>query len=208
MKLWDFSKKASRMAFFTLPSAMLGIRELANNNRLIRDLWRSIKSVRCPECSQGPLRKILELQEVKTEEAAEDKETRQLYNWACDKCGFSFLEEDNYKKVLEQAGRHRAKRFAEAVDGEQLAERDKAMTHFRRMSRIWFTMSLAALSGFAYSVILANSGVFISLNLLVLFILFFQHGLINSYRHWQFATGTFFVQGSFVRWFRKGDWFL
>lgn len=80
------------------------------------------------------------------------------------------------------------------------------MRQWQIQSRIFYAGSLLFMSIGAYSM-LANPG-WTGLNATMLAAYIFARGLRSSYRYWQMQTRTFFVEGAFTDWFKKGIWLV
>lgn len=96
--------------------------------------------------------------------------------------------------------------FYAQLQGMSKRDYHDQMRRWQIQSRIFYAGSLLFLSIGAYF-LLTNPG-WTGLNTTALAAYIFARGLRSSYRYWQMQTRTFFVEGAFTDWFKKGIWLV
>lgn len=142
-----------------------------------------------------------------------------LHLRACPECGRTgggILTRDSVHvdgETVEFVGCSRCS-YYELLGTEAVAADDKAhilRTHQVR-SRLFFggaaMLLMASLCILAFGLPLLGTSAVASLNTLAFAAVLFAHGLRHSYRHWQVASNTFFVDGAFQRWIKQGNWIV
>lgn len=162
---------------------LVGWHTITTGAHAIRQNWQGLHLRPCPECARtngGVLRR---------DSVQVDGETVEFIG--CNYCSYH-----------------------ELLDGNAIAADEKAnalQTH-RLRSRLFllgsFTLLLASLCILTIGLPVLGTSAVASLNTLAFSALLFAHGLRHSYRHWQVASNTFFVDGAFMRWVKQGNWIV
>ncbi|ANN80898.1 hypothetical protein [Bordetella flabilis] len=193
-------RKAAKFVFVDMPLGVLGLSQLRLGNRLIRDLWASLRNVTCPQCKHG----VLIRHSHERDSAADVSDVR--YPWACTHCDFLLLEVADKQAVRDTVRSMRNQEAVEALGDLEFSARQKRVRQYAIHSRIFFVLSVAAFGGFLYRLATGASLVYAA-NLASLGLACGAVALKASYRAWQVETGTLFVEGAFLRFLRNERWF-
>lgn len=199
MAILQTSKKAAKFVFIDMPLGALGFSQLRLGNRVIMDLWRSLRAVTCPQCKHG----ILVCQ--KDERVAGEEGAAVQHPWLCTSCDFALLEVADIKKVRETVRSIRNKESIEQFGELEFAARQKRARQYATQSRIFFAFATVAFGWFLYN-FASGAGLLYSLNLASLGLACAAVALKASYRSWQVETGTLFVEGSFFHFLKHERW--
>ena len=188
--------RAAKFAFVTMPLSMLGWRQLQAGNGYIRDLWRTLRNPRCPECWRGVMH-------VPADAQPDDKA---LYPWTCSaKCGFGVFapnDADALRPIVEARAAQRGKqRLAFLGDSEQAK---LIRSHMRKSRAYWVVVALVFVM-FAWQLAI-GAPLMVVLSVLSMCLPFSIHAIRWSYRAWQVETGTLFEPGAFQRYVRSMQW--
>jgi len=194
------SKKAAKFVFVDMPLGVLGYSQLRLGNRVIRDLWSSVRSVVCPQCKQG----VLVRSPVDQPTTANDRNT--LHPWLCTQCDFAILQVADVRELRDSVRTMRNQEAVVLLGEMEFSARQKRMRQYAFQSRLFFAISFAAFGWFLFQVAAGASLVY-SANIGSLGLACGAVALKASYRAWQLDTGTLFVEGSFLRFLRYERWF-
>lgn len=196
MKIFSSAKRAARFTFVSMPLSILGWRQLRSNSSYIRDLWRTLRYPRCPECQRG----VMHLP------ADAEPDDKALYPWTCSAgCGFGVLAPENpaeIRRIVEARNEVRGKQRLAFLDDP---ERGKLIRSHLRKSRGYWVM-VALVFGLALWQIAAGAPFMVALSVLTLCLPFSVHAVRWSYRAWQVETGTLFEPGAFQRYVCSMRW--
>ncbi|OAD16422.1 hypothetical protein [Achromobacter insolitus] len=199
MAILNKSKRAAKFVFIDMPLGVLGVSQLRLGNRVIRDLWSSLRSVVCPQCKRG----ILEC--MKDEVVSSERDSVVRHPWVCTGCGFALLEVADTRVVQETVRSMRNQEAIETLGELEFAERRRRARHFAVQARVFFLLGFAAFGWFLYQVAIGAGWIY-SANLASLGLACTVVGLKASYRSWQVETGTVFVEGAFLHFLRHERW--
>ncbi len=193
------TRKAARFVFVDMPLRVVGYPLLVSNNQYIRDLWRSLRGIQCPQCRRG----ILLCR--KDESVPAEQGDGVLHPWMCTNCDFALLESANSKKVRAAVQDLLHKDAIEAFGEMEFQARQKYARRYAIQSRVFFTLSAGLFSYFLYN-FASGAGILFSINLASAGMACAAVGLKASYRSWQLDTGTVFVEGSFFHFLKHERW--
>ncbi|WP_323025690.1 hypothetical protein [Castellaniella sp.] len=199
MAILKKTRKAARFVFVDMPLSVVGYRVLASNHQYIRDLWRSLRGISCPECRRG----ILVCQ--KDESVPDEKGEGTLHPWMCTACDFALLESSSSKKVRTVVRNMLNQETIERFGELEFAARQKRARQYAIHSRVFFTLAAGLFGYFLYNLAI-GVGLAFSLNLASAGLACAAVALKASYRSWQVDTGTLFVQGSFFHFLKHERW--
>ena len=199
MAILKKTRRAARFVFVDMPLGVLGYRVLKSNNQYIRDLWRSVRGISCPECRRG----ILLCR--KDESVPDDKGSGVLHPWMCTNCDFALLESADTKKVRATVRAMLNQEAIEAFGEMEFAVRQKHARRYAIQSRVFFTISAVLFVIFLYN-LATGAGFLFSMNLASAGMACAAVGLKASYRSWQLDTSTLFVDGSFLHFLKHERW--
>lgn len=194
------TKKALKYSLIDMPKSVFGWNQFQKNNKLIGAMFQSITSITCPQCRKGGIRHDHELEmEIRGNET--------LYPYSCTHCDFAILAPKGKRNLKETIDRIRI-----TIDKERIAKIDNttagtiARSH-QKYSRIFHALSIACIMTMLYCVA-TNKSNLIAANWFFIGFMFWFQGIAKSYRYWQVTTNTFFIKGSFLRWFKDGKWYI
>lgn len=197
MAILKNAKRAGRFVFVDLPLGVVGYSQLRLGNRVIGDLWRSLRSDTCPQCNHGVL---LRRDDDQATSASDVK-----YPWACSSCDFVLLENADARAVRDTVRSIRQQQTLELLGQAEASSRRKRVRQYAVQSRVFFVLALAALGWFLYQVA-TGAGLLYSAHLASLAMAAGAVALKASYRAWQVETGTLFQEGAFLRFLRHERW--
>lgn len=197
MAILKNAKRAGRFVFVDLPLGVLGYSQLRLGNRVIGDLWRSLRSVTCPQCNHGVL---LRQDDGQATSASDVK-----HPWTCSSCDFALLEGADWRSVRDTVRSIRQHQTLELLGQAETSSRQKRVRQYAMQSRIFFTLSFGTFGWFLYQ-LATGAGLIYSAHLASLAMAAGAVGLKASYRAWQVETGTLFQEGAFFRFLRNERW--
>jgi len=196
MKIIDGVKRTARFTFVDMPLSILGWRQLKANNGYIRDLWRSLRYPRCPECGRGVMHVPAD---AKPDEKA-------FYPWECSAhCSFRVFAPNDLEEIVRIVSARLELRCKQRLAFLQDHERSNLIRSHLLKSRVYWTMAALTFLMFAWQLAM-GAPVMVVLSVLSLCLPFSVLAIRWSYRAWQVRTGTLFVPGAFWRYVREMLW--
>ncbi|MEA9392212.1 hypothetical protein SJI19_16935 [Acerihabitans sp. TG2] len=196
-------KNALRITLGVPLGGALGINQLANNNEVIKNLWKSIKNPKCPACESGVLF---------TENSHDgllvnrSEHKNVLVKYYCVKCGYRISSTPS--EINEIVYQYRVENNLNFIQNQKNTKHiDHNIRSFKYTSRILY---YAATAAFFYSIYIIASGgnLILAIDCVAISLPFFVSGMIRSYRCHQLQSNTLYVKGSFLRWLKYGKWFV
>lgn len=197
MSIFGKAKGAAKFMFVSMPSRVLGVSTLRQNNETIKALYDTLSNPLCPICARGVMR---------AQEAQQGDSPDMAYTWACNRCDFMLLGGRDKKTVLPQLMAIRQEQSLMNFDGLSSVDRAQLVHKHTRNSRVFLGASVLFFLGFCW-MLLQGSGLMLSLNWFALALFMFVYFLKMSYRAWQVEFGVLYVQGAFKSWFNNEKWF-
>ncbi len=171
---------------------IMGIDTIKAGGSMVSGMGRRVFSPRCPMCARGSLIVL---------DVPVNGETERVR--ACDAC--------EYFQPLGGPGARELSALKENFEeqyGNLSEERVNGLLKAQKVSfRIYLGVALLAMAYALYCVLFGKS-VSILLPASGFGLMFLAMAMKASYRHWQLRTRTFFVPGSFGRWWRTGEWLV
>jgi len=200
MAILKKSKKVAKYVFVGMPMAVFGFSQLRLGNRMLRDLWASLRSVTCPQCKRGAL--ICQQEE----RIACESDSAVRHPWICTNCDFALLEVADFRTVRDTVRAIRNQGTIELLGEMEFSARQKRSRQYAIQSRVFFVLAFAAFGWFLYNFAL-GAGLIYSANLGSLGLACAAVALKASYRSWQVETGTLFVESAFLHFLKHERWF-
>lgn len=197
MSIFGKAKGAAKYVFVTIPSGVLGVNTLRQNNQTIKALYETLSNPLCPHCSGG----VMLMQGSQAGDS-----TEMAYTWGCTKCDFMLLGGRDKKTVIPTLMAIREEQSLMIFDGLSPSDRSSVVKSHTLSSRIFLGAAAVFFLGFCW-MLLQGSSLLLSINWFALALCMFVLFLKKSYRAWQVEHGVLYVKGAFKSWFNNEKWF-
>lgn len=214
--MFDRSKKVGKY-FFSMPQKALGIGQISQNYKLIKQRYGLLKAPICPYCYQAIM--ILDTSsegirrtfEVENSGGDIENVTIDLYKWRClnPNC-----ESEEYLPESKSEAKDWAKEMHSAMVAEQITELSTdelslyAKTH-KIYSRIFYFASFVCFVYLIYLIAFTKTEIIRTfITYICVSTAFFANGMRRSYRFWQAQNRIIFKEKAFKEWFQSGKWFV
>lgn len=203
MKIPKSFLKKTRVVLIDFPlGGAFGIFHFKSNNKIIKELWQSINSPKCPSCKKGVLLASNEIDSTLNLK----KKNEAIKIFSCTQCDFEILCSANElsKKVYEHHSYENNLSLTNDNYDKGIQSKVKAL---KWSSRFFY---VCAINFFVFSMYkLASDGSLLTvLNTAALSLPLFASGIVRSYRCYQLKSKKFFIPGSFFQWLKHGRWLI
>lgn len=203
MKIPKSFLKKTRVALIDFPlGGAFGIFHFKSNNKIIKELWQSINSPKCPSCKKGVLLASNESDLITSFKNKND--VTKLF--CCTQCDYeiSCPPHELNKKVYEHISFENNLSLSEDEYDNEIQGKVKAL---KWSSRFFFICAINFF-GFAMYKLAFDGSLLTVLNTAALSLPLFASGIVRSYRCYQLKSKKFFIPGSFFEWLKHGKWFI
>lgn len=215
--MFNRTKKVGKYILVSIPSKIIGLESIKNNNRIVKRQYQLLNAPICPYCTTAKMEldtnkegrhrtfKILDENEKEIEFGVD------LYYWNClnPKCrAYELLPLDKID----------AKKWAQTMQNSFASERINNLSNSEYntnikshifYSRLFYTAALCCFIYLIYCILFTDAPLLrILIPYTAIIIAFFVNGMRRSYRYWQLKNKIIFQDGSFKKWLYKGRWIV
>lgn len=186
MNAKDGAKKTVKLLAVDMPSNVLGLPSLKRNHKHIKDMYQTITLPHCPFCATGVL------------------EHNEGEEWQCHVCS-GVVPGKTKDDVLSYIRKIQQQQYEDVGITEE--QRTHGIKNHTWYARIFFVFAALCVIYFLYG-LASGESLLVTFARFFIGLAFFVNALKNAFRAYQFINDRFYIQGEFVAWFKRVQWWV